>query len=221
MIDPRRALASAFIGLVLAACATEVEADPTTADTAAPTPTQAATAEAAASAQPSEASGLTALDISWQVPFSITAPADWSDEVPFAGTTTANGVWFGTMDRYVGISRSGEETVDAWVDKVTTAEQLEATEPVEVEIGGAAGYRVDLRTSDEASSASCLNNGRCYTLFQDDSGYWPVVEGRTTRAWFVDVEGETLAIATDAPDSAFEEWVTTVEAALATLEWTD
>lgn len=220
----RRGSAALIFGFALAGCTTAVQ-DGTTEAT--PSPTDTATATPSPDATPSpeatESAGPTVLEVAWTVPFSLTAPAGWSTDVSegVAGTKTGNGVWFGMTGQYLAMSRSGPDTVDAWVESVTTAEQLIATEPVEVEIGGAPGYRVDLRTSDAATDRGCIMNGRCYTLFSDDSGYWPIEEGRPTRAWFVDVDGETLIIAVDAPEAAFERSVATVEEALATLTWTD
>jgi hypothetical protein len=223
MHHPWRGSAAILLAIVLAACTSAVqdqtaEATPSQSGAAVVTPS----AEATASPDATE-SGPTALDVDWSVPFTITAPAGWTSEAPGnIGATTADTAWLGAgPDRYLALSRSGEETVDAWVERVTTAEQLDATEPVEVEIGGVAGYRVDLRTSDAASEATCLNSGRCYTLFEDGSGYWPVVEGRPTRAWFLDVDGETIVIATDAPERAFEQWAAMAEGVLETLSWTD
>ncbi len=210
------------LAVVLAACTGVVEDQTAEASPSQSVAAGGTRAEATSSPEATE-SGPTALDVDWSVPFSITAPAGWSTEAPEnIGTTSGNTAWLGAgPDRYLALSRSGEETVDAWVERVTTAEQLEATEPVETEIGGASGYRVDLRTSDAAGDATCFNPGRCYTLFTDESGYWPVIEGRPTRAWFLDVDGETIVIATDAPERAFEEWAATVEGVLGTLTWTD
>ena len=193
---------------------------------ASPTPpvaaTDAHTPVPSASATASATGGPIVLDVDWTVPFSLTAPADWTTEgvnEESGGKKTANTVWIGAGQRFVAVTRTGPETVQGWLDTLAETEQLVATEPVEVEIGGSSGYRVDLEVSDQASDARCVNNGRCYTLFQDDSGYWPVEEGRTTRVWLVEVEGETLTIATDSRDDAFAEWAETVEAVLGTIEW--
>ena len=175
------------------------------------------------SPEPTESAGPTELAVQWTVPFSLTAPAGWTTDVPGAvALNSGEGVWLATPPgRYLAVTRSGPDTVDEWVESVMTAEQLVATDPMVAEIGGAAGYRVDLRTSDAAAEGGCLSNTRCYRLFQDASGYWPVEEGRVTRAWIVDVDGETLVITTDASEEGFEEWAASVEEVLGTLTWTD
>ena len=87
-------------------------------------------------------------------------------------------------------------------------------------IGGSSGQSVELTVSPEASSENCLRQGACYSLFQDEGGYWELGEGRPARLWIVDVDGETVLIATDAPEAAYASWIDVVEEALSTLEWT-
>ena len=211
-----------MVAVLAAGCGTAEPVTETSAQ-ASPSPSAAAptlSASPSEAASPSGSAEASVLEVDWTLPFAVTAPATWTTDVPPAiGVTTSSGTWLGASDRYLAFTTTGPETVDAWVESVTSAEQLVASEPVEVDIGGAAGYRVDLEVSDAASEERCFNPGRCYSLFQDDSGYWPIVEGRPTRAWFVDVDGETLAIVTDAPERAFDEWAASAEEVLATLEW--
>lgn len=217
----------AVAGLFLAAC-TSVSPSPSSSPTIAPVtaspvvppPTDSATASPPVSAAAS--AGPTTLEVDWTVDFSVTAPADWStDEVheTLGGVTTGDTLWIGAGQRFVAVTRSGPETAQEWLDQLAATAQLDATEPAAVDLGGIPAYRVDLVVSDQASDARCLNNGRCYTLFQDQSGYWPVVEGRPTALWIVETGGETLAIATDSREVSFSDWAATVENVLATLEW--
>ncbi len=227
---PKPLVASAALIAAFVTGCTGAEPAATSLATPAPTatPPSDATSPATPTASPSAAATATssarpiALDVEWTVDFGLTAPADWSTtEVheTLGGTTTAETLWIAAGQRFVTMTLTGPDTVQAWLDKLAATEQLEATEPVEVSLGGSPGYRVDLVVSEEASESRCANNGRCYTLFQDASGYWPVVEGRPTAAWIVEVDGEALMIATDSRENSFAEWAMTVEEVLATIEW--
>jgi hypothetical protein len=194
---------------------------PIPSDAASPTATPTTTTTATPEATPSAPSEPSAFEVDWTIDFVAQAPADWTTEVneTLAGITTGDTLWLGAGQRYLVVTRTGPESVEAWLDQVAAAEQLEATEPVEAEVGGITAYRVDLVVSDQASEERCINAGRCYTLFQDESGYWPVVEGRPTALWVLEVDGETLAIATDSREDSFAGWVATVEEVLATIDW--
>lgn len=211
--------------LMLAACTSTPEdpsIDPTPSATETEPTSTSSPAEVTASAVPTASAGPTALEVNWTVPFTITAPSDWTTEVPEnIGASDGETQWLATGDRHMAFTRSGPESVDQWLDSVMRAEQLVASEPTEVDIGGETAYRVDLEVSDQASSARCFNDGRCYTLFQDASGFWPIEEGRPTALWLVDVDGETVAIATDSRENTFTDWVAEVEEVFGTLEWGD
>lgn len=217
------AFAPVVMAVLLAACATP--ADPPATDAQASAVTQRPTS-ASPSAEPSEATtasataGAVVLQVGWAVPFTVTAPPDWTTDVSAdIGSSNGDTQWLATGSRLMAFTRTGPETVNDWIAAVTTADQLEASEPEAVEIGGMPGFRVDLEVSEAASAERCFNDGRCYTLFQDEAGYWPVEEGRPTAAWFLDVNGETVAIVTDSREDTFDEWTATVEEILATLEW--
>jgi hypothetical protein len=193
----------------------------TASEPAPPTGSPSAEATASPAPSPSQPSGPSAFEVDWTVDFVALAPGDWTTEVneTLAGTTTGDTLWLGAGQRYLALTRTGPDTVQSWLDQLAGTEQLDATEPVEVTVGGISAVRVDLVVSDQASEARCVNVGRCYTLFQDESGYWPIVEGRPTALWLLEVEGDTLAIATDSREDSFAGWVATVEEVLATIEW--
>lgn len=216
--------------LALAACSAAPEVSQVPGTTVATQATEEASPVASASAtdpatsRPDSTDGVTsaALEVDWTVPFTLTAPSDWTTEVSEnVGASNADTQWLATGDRHIAFTRTGPDSVDDWLAAVATAEQLVASEPIATEIGGMSGYRVDLEVSEQASADRCFNEGRCYTLFQDASGYWPVEEGRPTALWLIDVDGETVAIATDSRAATFDDWAASVEEILATLEWRD
>ncbi len=208
--------------LLLAACggSGSPSAEPSEASEA---PSVAASAEAsvepstAPSAEPSAAADAPR-QFGMNVPVTLTVPASWSRE---DWSTQAQLVLHVVADRWLVFSTLGPDTVDEWVTKLTTTPQLTVVaEPQPTEIGGASGYVVDVTTSGEATNVGCGEASIiCYSLFEDEAGPWIVVEGTTTRAWVVDVDGETVIIVTDARTSGFEAWVQQMEEVLATAEW--
>jgi hypothetical protein len=87
-----------------------------------------------------------------------------------------------------------------------------------VEIGGASGQTLDLALSDQATDRGGLCTGACYIL--SFSTGWSVSGGLPDRVWVLDVDGETVLIATDAPEDEFADWTTEVEDVLSTIAWT-
>ena len=213
-----RPAAPVLLLIVLAACTTTTTS-PTTAPvataTADATEEPSATATAAASSSTAETAELA---VSWTVPFTMTAPADWGqDQEPLGSSRVIDS----GVDRWIVFSDSGPDTVEGWIEQLTTTAQLVVTEPEPAEIGGAEGLTVDVSTSSDApmvsGGAPCANP--CWALIQDAQASWIAEEGRPNRVWVVDVDGETIAIVTDAPEGAFESWTATVEDVLGTLEW--
>lgn len=46
-----------------------------------------------------------------------------------------------------------------------------------------------------------------------------LADGYPNRVWVVDLDGEAMAILTEASENSFENWTGRVEDVLATLEW--
>jgi len=209
----------ALVVLVLLAACTQAETD--SSSSVAPSATDAAEpsseSSASASGEPTSSGPETAtLDVNWTVPFSMAAPADWErDEQPM-GTSYALSTG---PDRWIVFSDTGPDTVDAWIEELTTTPQLVVTEPEPAEVGGAQGFVFDVSTSSEAPKAAggspCAKP--CWELIEG----WIVEKDRPNRVWLVDVDGKAIMIVTDAPERALEGWAATVEEALATLEWGD
>lgn len=157
------------------------------------------------SAAPSE--GPVEEAVSWAVPFSITIPGDWISE-PLSPSTFN---FRSGPDRWVAFTRVGPDTVDGWLEELRSSSRFVLTEPAPVQVGSASGVVLDLELAADAEEAP---------LFTEAAwGEWTVTPDRPNRVWLLDVDGETVMIVTDAPESAFENWVALVEEALATLEW--
>jgi hypothetical protein len=192
------------------------------ADSAAPSPSEVAEISAAPSASSGPSEAATAeFAVSTPVPFSLTAPSGWSRATESSGATTLIDAG---MDRWIAVTLNGPDTVDAWVEQLTTPVQLEAGEPEAVEIGGASGFVLDVTTSEEAAAGgagACASATaeRCWQLYTDAQHFWSIDEGRPNRVWVLDVDGETVLIVTDSPERAFDTWADSVGEALTTLEW--
>jgi hypothetical protein len=207
--------------IVLSACTASTTTSPTTAPTATEAADASAAPSASASAAPTSSTPETAtLDMSWSVPFTMTAPAEWGEDPESSGESLQLKTG---MDRWIVFSDTGPDTVEAWIEELSGTPQLVVTEPEAAEVGGAEGFVLDVSTSDEAPQVSGGSqcSSPCWALIEDAEFVWLVEEGRPSRAWIVDVDGETVMIVTDAPEGAFESWTATVGDALATLEWGD
>lgn len=167
-----------------------------------------------------------AMEIDWSVDFVMTAPGDWRVRPPSNApadirSTTGTTLWIAAgTNRWLAATREGPASVDEWTEAIVAKDRMVVGDPEVVEIGGAPGVAMDIRPTGEG----CVSRygsvlGECWRMFADQSGYWAVVESRPTRAWIIDVAGETLVILTDAPEDAFEDWARLVEDVLATLEW--
>ncbi len=179
-----------------------------------PDPTTASPSPSPEAATPSPSASAAAADpvdqtVGWTVPFTITTPADWERA---EGTTPAMTYFEAGVSRYVIFTTIGPETVEAWVDQLTSAPEFIVTDPEAFELDGAPGQVLDVRMAEESGEE---------VLFGEGTTEWSVVPNRPNRVWIVDVDGETVLIVTEAVETAFENWVAVVEDALATLKWSD
>ena len=192
-----------------------------------PTPTAATPTAAEASATASATAGSASqadLTVSWAIPFTITTPGDWAQ----GEATTENAVEIvdGTGLRTVlAVFRKSPDTPDDWVERLTTAEALDATEPAPVELNGASGHVFDVRLSDAAPGCAAGGSslgGRCYTIHGPEGEWvWVIEEGRPSRMWVLDVNGDTVLMSSDAREDRFPEWVPTIEGVVSTIHWPD
>ena len=189
------------------------------------TSTTSTAAEASATSSATARSASQAdLTISWAIPFTITSPSDWAQ----GEATTENAVEIvaGTGLRTVlAVFRKSPDTPDERVERLTTAGALDATEPTPVELDGASGHVFDVRLSDAAAGCSAGGSslgGRCYTIHGPEGEWvWVIEEGRPSRMWVLEVNGDTVVMSSDAREDRFEEWVPTMERVVATIQWPD
>jgi hypothetical protein len=185
-------------------------------------PSSEATAEPSASAEPSETPVATIEHaIDWTIPFSITAPADWT-----VGPDTIETALELKVDLRIVMMVFMQEpdTPAAVIERLTTIEELDATEPQPIEVGGATGQVLDIQVNDKAPKCTNLGAPECVAIHQDTSGtglVWIAEIGRVMRVWVVEVDGRTVLIATDARADRFESWISRFEEVLSTLEWRD
>jgi hypothetical protein len=227
------ALAGALAALVLVGCAGG-ETDGAGSDPAASLPqasTAASTAAAASEEAPSSARasasatpvGEAELAVEWAVPFTVTAPADWTRGVT---TQTATEILDGTGLRSVlSAFVKSPDTPAQWVERLTTVESLDASEPEPIEIGGAPGQVFDVRLNElgpECVAGGGTLGGVCLPIHGPEDGYvWVIEDDRPARIWVLDVGGQTLVLTTDAREDRFEDWAATMDEVLATVEWSE
>lgn len=215
---------AALVCIVLVACDTDSEAETTvttvdvvTTMTSGPTTTSAPVTTSTvpeptttATTQP-EASQR---QFGFVVPFSVTIPTSWTRHEQSTQETLyieagINTIVFGVSDR---------ETVDEWRDFLTNHEGLTATEPTEVELGGAPGFTTDVRLGPDATDAGCQTQQRCVNVLSGVTG-WTIVDGSPNRIWVVDMDGRPVFIAAEASESSFDSFAADVADALTTLVW--
>lgn len=208
-----------LIGLVgtvalTAGCGSTQDADtvasgPVSAPPSAITEESAEPASILPSASPSAAAAST-VELEVPVAFSFTAPADWKREELITGSAS-RGFKIG-IDRFVVFTELGPDTVDGWIQGLTSNARLTVSEPSVIELDGAPGLSVDVS----------LNEGeREAILFREGWGDWTVTPDRPNRVWAVEVAGEVVVIVTDAPAAAFDDWVVQVEEVLGTIDWSE
>lgn len=193
------------------------QASPSVATTTAATETPSATTEASATPV-----GEAELVVDWAVPFTVTAPADWG--LGEARTATAVEVVDGTGLRSVLAAYvKSPDAPDVWVERLTTHEAIDAAEPRSVEVDGAAGHVFDVRLNDAAPPCAAGGSslgGTCIVIHGPEDGWvWVIEQGRPARIWVLDVEGETVMLSSDAREDRFEDWASTIDEVVSTLEW--
>lgn len=150
------------------------------------------------------------------VPFTMTTPPDWQR----AADSTQQVLYMEAGPNPILFAVAERETVEEWVDFLTTNPGLTATEPVPVEIGGAPGFTLEVRVGPEATEIGCQSLGPCAYIVTEGNG-WYIVGGLPNQVWVVDVGGRAVLISAEASESSFEGFVARVEEALATLEWSE
>lgn len=148
------------------------------------------------------------LRVSFAVPFTITAPAEWvTDQHP--ARTLANHVIDAGFGRRLLFTVEGAETVDAWVEELSSNSAMTVSEPEAIVLGGAPGF----------SLTATLNEGGEPVEVGKGAVGWLIERGWIHHLWVVDVGGETVFIVTESTVRAAESWRETVETALATIAW--
>ncbi len=219
MMQQRLALSAAIVlaAAVLPGCAgadsTETTSATTlavTATTAAATTTTAAAATTAAVVTTTTTPGLLTAP-AFVVPFEMTATG-----VFLVKSTAINTGWIdyrAGSGQYVVFTVGGPESVDAWVEYLTTDDLMIATEPQITDIGGQTATTIDVRLSGDPFDLFT------YAPAPGDLAVWGIEPGAADRIHLVEVDGVTIAIIIEAPEAAFEEFAAAVDASLATLEW--
>jgi hypothetical protein len=208
--------------VVVTACAPSADPEPSTTTAAPVTTTTEAPATTTTTTPPTTLPATTVPAVSerqfgFVEPFTVDVSADWvrledSTQLTMAITSpTGNGIAFAVTDR---------ATVEEWSEFLTTTAGIDATEPVDAEVGGAPGFTVDVRLSAEATNAGCGTPDPCVALVPDTPG-WVLYPGYTNRVWVVDVGGRAVFIAAEATEGSFESFVAEAEEILATVTWTE
>jgi hypothetical protein len=224
-------VASLAVCAVLAGCAggqstssgsnAQASALPSAAPSASVGSMPSATDAAAPTAAPTATPGEAVLTSSWTVPFSLTTPAGWRVSGDSTSSTALDIVNEEGLRYVLTFLLKSPDTVDDWVENLTTNQELDATEPQPTEIGGAAGYVVDVALTENARE--CVEVGAtdtCFVLHRDTKHASYILDGRPARIWIVAVGGETVLLWTDAREDRFADWASGMETILQTLEWT-
>lgn len=109
-------------------------------------------------------------------------------------------------------------TVEEMVAALAAQASRDASEPVEVTLGGYAGKMITLHVPDDADFADC--DGGDFVSYTDEDGerwQWHQGQGQIDDFWFVDVDGALVEIRAmyrpDTPRELIEEMRTIVESA--------
>ena len=109
-------------------------------------------------------------------------------------------------------------TADEIVAALAAQSSRDASDPVDVTLGGYAGKMITLHVPDDAEFAEC-DDGEfaSYTIEGEDRWQWQQGPGQIDDFWFVDVEGSVVEIRAmyrpDTPRELLEEMRTLVESA--------
>ena len=180
---------------------------------ASPSESSAKASADVASIAPSGSPGAAAastVELAVPVAFSFIAPGDWEQEELITGSASRG--FKSGIDQFVVFTELGPDTVEGWIEGLTSNGSLTVSEPAVVELDGAPGLSVELSLSEGEQEA---------ILFREGWGDWNVAPGRPNRVWVTEVGGEVVAILADAPEAKFDEWVATVEEVLGTIHWTE
>ena len=115
--------------------------------------------------------------------------------------------------KYVLFTTAGRDSVDAWVEYLTSNSRILATEPQATEIGGLPAVTIDVRNTGQPMDLFI------YAPAPGESATWGIPEGGVDRIHLVEADGVIVAILIEAPEEDFDEFATAVDNALATLEW--
>lgn len=109
-------------------------------------------------------------------------------------------------------------TVEEIVDALAAQASRDASEPVDITVGGYAGKMITLHVPDDADFADC--DGGDFVSYTDEDGerwQWHQGPGQIDDFWFVDVDGAIVEIRVlyrpDTPVELIEEMRTMVESA--------
>ena len=179
-----------------------------------PSPTATATAEAAVCERTTAVAGAPGtIEVDWcanganqpgAVSFTMDAPAAWVDQY-FAG--------FGSLwlrpegGGAITFAIHPDESVDDVIADVSGREGYVVENLAPVALGGAPAQTFDL------SLAAGANSNDTEPLITDPDQTWQLQEGRITRVWIVDVDGQTVLIATG------EGLADAVGESLETIQW--
>ena len=152
------------------------------------------------------------------VRFTMEAPRGWGESWYAMGSSEwyamGSSLWLRPEGQgAIAFQLDDSRSVDEWVDDMTGTQEYLVTDPEPITLDGAAGYVLDLSLAPDASSADAP------PVIGDSEQTLRLQTGSLTRMWVVDRAGETLAIATGAPEAEFEAWAGTVGEALQTIEW--
>lgn len=227
----RKVLGILVVTLVLVACAT---ADPAAIDETTTTAVEASTTAAAETTTTIAATTTTTLaattttteatptteQYDFVKPVTITMPSDWVSSLDPTAESLA--LLIEAPDG-VGafLSEGAETTVDSWVERLISHDNLETTEPVASDVGGAPGFWFDARIGNATEGRDC--GGTICVAIADPpgEGEWFVIRGAPNRVWIVDVDGTAVLITAEASEAGFEEFVAAFEEVLATVEWAE
>jgi hypothetical protein len=222
-----RLLVSMLAGVLIVTCGGQAAPSSIEAETSTTTvaPTVATTAAidmtSVTTAAPSTTAAPVSLDfLDFAVPFTLKEQPGWSvsDQIgDWALGLTAS------PTRKLAVSTAGPATIDLWIEKVTSSQFVEYVDLGESTIGGLPARVLDLRLLPGAPDTLCRTP--CFELFAaapnpDENFGWALFEDLPNRAWFVEVNGETVALFAEAREGEFDAWVAEVDQVLAELEWT-
>ena len=108
------------------------------------------------------------------------------------------------------------------MERLTSDDNLETTEPVSVDVGGAPGFSFDARVRNTTEGVYCGGTDLCVPIAKPPGeSSWVAFPGSPNRIWIVDVDGTAVLITAEASEPDFEEFRAAFEEVLATVEWAE